>query len=130
MNMREHYLHHIDLSVGDTVYYVTGSDAVYSVTKSKVARIETRKRGLRGGFDLDYTVYVTDDGTIISQGLRGHKDELDSQQVFRTRDEAIQFIVECLNKEINLQKNVLLNAQERLVAAERVLTIYEKELYK
>lgn len=127
--MREHVLRRIDLSVGDTVYYVTGSDAVYSITKTQVVWIETRKRGLRVGFDLDYTVYVTEDGTVISQGLRGRRYELDPQQVFRTREEAVQFIIDCLNKEINLQKNVLLNAQERLAAVERVLRNYEEELH-
>ena len=128
MHCKDFYLRKINLSVGDTVYYVTGYKAMYSIKKTRVARIETRHHGLEKRFWIDYIVYITEDGTIISRDFRHKKDEISSEQVFLSKADAIQFIIDLLHQEINLQKNVLMNAQERLAAAERVLKNYEKRI--
>lgn len=72
-------------------------------------------------------MYETEDGRLISRTFfLKERDEMSANQVFRTKDEAVQFIIDCLHKEINQEKHSLLNAQERLEKAERVLKVYEK----
>ena len=51
---------------------------------------------------------------------------MSAKQVFLTKDEAVQFIIACLHKEINREKHSLHNAQEWLAKAERALKVYEK----
>ena len=127
MHCKDFYFRHLDLSVGDTVYYVTGYEAIYSIKKTRIAIKESRHQGLEKRFWIEYTVYVTEDGTIISRDFKHKMDEISSEQVYLSKAEAIQFIKDRLHQEINLQRNVLLNAQERLAAAERVLKNYEKQ---
>ena len=128
MNSRDFYLKQLDLSIGDIVYYVIGSDAAYSIKKTRIIGKKTRTRGLGiHGPKFEYAVYETEDGRLISRTSFVKKsDEMSAKQVFRTKDEAVQFIIDCLHKEINQEKHSLLNAQERLEKAERVLKVYEK----
>ena len=128
MHNKDFYLSHIDLSIGDTVYYVIGQEAVYSIKKTRIAKIDTRHKGFDARFRIDYTIYITEDGRIISRDFRHRNDELSSKQVFLSKNEAIQFIIDLLNQEINHQKFVILNAQERLAEAERVIRNYKKYL--
>jgi hypothetical protein len=126
---REFYLKHYDYSIGDTVYYVVGGDAVYSIKKSRIVGTKTRHSGFRIDNNpiFDYIVYQTEDGHLISQTIFGDKrDEMDPSFVFRTKDEAVQCVKDCLHKEIDQAKHALFDAQERLTAAERALKIYEK----
>lgn len=124
---REFFYKQLDLSVGDVVYYVIGEGAVFSIRKTRVMDIQTRYNGLGiHGIKMEYTVYITEDGHILSRSFRKKKDELDSGQVFLIKDEAVQFIKARLNKEINQARHTLLDAQERLAKAERVLKVYEK----
>ena len=129
MHSREFYLRHHDYSVGDTVYYVLGEDAVYSIKKTRIIGTKTRQSGYRIGKNpvFDYIVYQTEDGRLVSQTEFRHKnDEMNPSFVFRTKDEAVLCIKDCLHKEINIARRNLLDAQEHLSAAERVLKIYEK----
>lgn len=128
MNSRDFYLKQLDLSIGDIVYYVIGSDAAYSIRKTRIISKKTRTRGLGiHGPKFEYIVYETEDGRLISRtAFRVKDDEMSAKQVFRTKDEAVQFVIDCLHKEINQEKHSLLNAQERLARAERVLKVYEK----
>ena len=127
MNSREFYSKQLDLSIGDVVYYVIGSDSAYSIKKTKVIGKKTRTRGLGiRGPKLEYTVYETEDGRLISRSFIRERDEMGPERVFLTEDEAVQFVIECLHKEINCEKHALRNAQERLARAERVLKVYEK----
>jgi ubiquitin C-terminal hydrolase len=128
MNSRDFYLKQLDLSIGDIVYYVIGSDAAYSIKKTRIIGVKARTQGrLFHDLKIEYTVYETEDGRLISRTSFVKKsDEMSAKQVFRTKDEAVQFIIDCLHKEINQEKHSLLNAQERLARAERVLKVYEK----
>ena len=128
MNSRDFYLKQLDLSIGDIVYYVIGIDAAYSIKKTKIIGKKTRTRGLGiHGPKFEYTVYETEDGRLISRKyFLKERDEMSAKQVFLTKDEAVQFIITCLHKEINREKHSLLNAQERLTKADRVLKVYEK----
>ena len=128
MNSRDFYLKQLDLSIGDIVYYVIGDDAAYSIKKTRIIGVKARTQGrLFHDLKIEYTVYETEDGRLISRTSFVKKsDEMSAKQVFRTKDEAVQFIIDCLHKEINQEKHSLLNAQERLARAERVLKVYEK----
>ena len=129
MHSREFYLRHYDYAVGDTVYYVLGEDAAYSIRKTRIIGTRTRQSGFRIGGNpvFDYIVYQTEDGRLISQTEFRHKrDEMDPSFVFRTKEEAVQCIKNCLQEEINRARHTLLYAQARLDAAERVLKVYEK----
>ena len=128
MNSRDFYLKQLDLSVGDIVYYVMGSDAAYSIKKTRIIGKKTRtRRRLLHDLKIEYTVYETEDGRLISRSyFLKERDEMSAKQVFRTKDEAVQFIIDCLHKEINREKHSLLNAQERLAKAERALKVYER----
>ena len=128
MHSSDFYLRQLDLSIGDTVYYVIGCDAVYSIKKTRIIGKKTRTRGLGiHGPKFEYTVYETEDGRLISRDIfLKERDEMSAEQVFLTKDEAAQFIITCLHKEINRERHSLLNAQERLARAERVLKVYER----
>lgn len=126
MHGKDYFLRHLELSVGDTVYYVAGYQDTYSIKKTRIAGIDTRHKGLDRRFRIDYQIYIAEDGRIISRDFRHKKDELSSEQVFLTKDEAIQFIIDRLNREINVQKHTILYAQERLAEAERVMKNYKK----
>lgn len=96
--------------------------------KTRIVGSMKRARGIRGfPTSLDeYLVYQTEDGRLISDSFRRRKDELDASQVFLSKDDAVQYIIYCLQCEINSQKHSLLNAQQRLAQAEQVLKTYEK----
>ena len=128
MNSRDFYLKQLDLSIGDIVYYIMGSDAAYSIKKTRIIGKKTRTRGrLLHDLKIEYTVYETEDGMMISRSFfLKERDEMSAEQVFLTKDEAVQFIIDCLHKEINREKHSLLNAQERLAKAERALKVYER----
>lgn len=53
-----------------------------------------------------YTVYVTEDGHLISSLFRNKKDELDSSQVFLTRTDAVQYVIDRLQQEILREKQL------------------------
>jgi hypothetical protein len=127
MHSRDFYFRQLDLSIGDRVYYVIGQDAVYSIKKTRIVDIKTRTWGLDiRGPRIEYVVYETADGKIISRSFLAKRDEMSPSQVFLTKEGAVQFVIDCLHKEINREKHTLLNAQERLSRAERVLKVYEK----
>lgn len=127
MHDRDYYFRQFDLSIGDTVYYVIGGDAVYSIKKTKIIGEKTRTRGrLLHDLKLEYNVYETVDGRIISRSCIKERDEISPEQVFLTKDEAEQFVITCLLEEINREKHTLLAARERLARAERVLKVYKK----
>lgn len=128
MHNREFWLRHLKLNTGDIVYYVIGDDSAYSIKKTRIVGSMKRARGIRGfPTSLDeYLVYQTEDGRLISDSFRRRKDELAASQVFLSKEDAVQYIIYCLQCEINSQKHSLLNAQQRLAQAERVLKTYEK----
>ena len=128
MHSREFWLRHLKLNIGDIVYYVIGDDSAYSIKKTRIVGTKKRAHGIRGfPTSLDeYLVYQTEDGRLISESFRGRKDELDASQVFLSKEDAIQHIIYRLQCEINCRKQNLLNAQQRLAQAERVLKTYEK----
>jgi hypothetical protein len=124
---REFFYKQLDLSVGDVVYYVIGEGAVFSIRKTRVMDIQTRYNGLGiHGIKMEYTVYITEDGHILSRSFRNKKDELDSSQVFLTKVDAVQYVIDRLQREINSERHVILNAQARLSEAERALKVYQK----
>ena len=108
----------LKLNLGDTVYYVTGKDAVYSIKKTRIVGTQTRSSELRFGNNpiFDYFVYQTEDGRLLNE----------ASQVFLTKTGAVQYIIHCLHCEINTHWTNLLNAQKRMIQAERVLHMYEK----
>lgn len=127
MKCRDFYFRQLVLSIGDIVYYVTGCEATYSIKKTRIVDILTRTRGLGiHGLKMDYTVYLTEDGQVISRSFIEKRDEMSPDQVFLSKGDAVQYVKECLRKEINRERHALLNAQERLARAERALKVYEK----
>jgi len=119
----------LKLNIGDTVYYVVGEDAVYAIKKTCIVGTQTRSSGLRIGNSsvFEYTVYQTEDGKILNESsFRHKKDELPASQVFNTKADAVDYIIHCLQCEINRQWQTLLDAQKRMIQAERALHMYEK----
>ena len=127
MKCRNFYFRQLVLSIGDIVYYVTGCEATYSIKKTRIVDILTRTHGLGiHGLKMDYTVYLTEDVQVISRSFIEKRDEMSPDQVFLSKGDAVQYVKECLRKEINRERHALLNAQERLARAERALNVYEK----
>jgi len=129
MHSRDFHSKYQEFAIGDTVYCVTGGDAVYSIKKTRIIGTQTRQSGFRIGSDpvFDYRVYRTEDGRLISQTeFCSSRDELSPSSVFRTKDDAVQYIIHCLQREINSQWQALLNAQRCMIQAERVLHMFEK----
>jgi hypothetical protein len=119
----------LKLNIGDTVYYVVGEGAVYSIRKTRIVGKQTRSSGFRLGNNpvFEYIVYQTEDGKLLNESsFREQNDELSASQVFHTKAEAVDYIIHCLHSEINSQWQTLLNAQKRMIQAERVLHMYEK----
>ena len=117
----------LDLNVGDTVYYVTGHDALYSIRKTRIDRVIKRIYILSV---LDeqpkkYAVYLTEDGNLICQVEPERPDEMDPSQVFLTKEEAVLYVEFLLNKEIIRQKTIIKNAVQHLEEAVRVLKTIE-----
>ena len=117
-----------ELHRGDTVYYVIGSGAMYSIKKTTIVDIQIRRHGqvIQDQTASQYQVYLTEDGQIISQFLRETRDELSPSQVFMCRMDAIHYIMDCLRKEIKYQKQIITSAQQCMKTAQRVLKSYEK----
>ena len=118
----------LDLKVGDTVFYVMGHDALYSIRKTRIDRVIKRIYVLSV---LDeqpkkYAVYSTEDGNLICQVEPERSDEMDPSQVFLTQEEAVLYVEFLLNKEIIRQKTIIKNAVQHLEEAERVLKTIEK----
>ena len=118
----------LDLNVGDTVYYVTGHDALYSIRKTRIERVIKRIYILSV---LDeqpkkYAVYSTEDGNLICQVEPERSDEMDPSQVFLKKEEAVLYVEFLLNKEIIRQKTIIKNAEQHLEEAVRVLKTIEK----
>lgn len=129
MHSKEFYPLHHTHAIGDTVYYIIGEEAVYSIKKTRIVGKETRRSGFRIGSNpvFDNIVYRTEDGRLISQTeFTDKRDEIRPSFVFQTKNEAVQHIKDCLQKEINRARHALLDAQDRLATAERVLKVYEK----
>jgi hypothetical protein len=119
----------IQLNIGDTVYYVVGEDSVYSIKKTRIVGTQTRSGGFRLGTNpvFEYIVYQTEDGKLLNESsFRNKTDELPASQVFLTKADAVDYIIHCLHCEINAQWQTLLNAQKRMLQAERVLHMYER----
>ena len=124
MRMRQ-----LKLNIGDTVYYVVGADAVYSIKKTHIIGAQTRPSGFRIGRELvfEYTVYQTEDGKLLNgSSFCNRNDELPASQVFHSKADAVDYIIHCLHREINAHWQTLLNAQKRMIQAEKVLHMYEK----
>ena len=128
MKCREFYTKRLNLSIGDTVYYVTGNGVLNSIKKTTISGLiqRTHRLNILDNPPLTYTVYTTTDERIITQLFKERTDELDPSQVFLTKNDAIQYIINNLNQEIAYQTQILQSANQHLEEAQRVLKTYKR----
>lgn len=128
MKCREFYTKRLNLSIGDTVYYVTGNGVLNSIKKTTINGVIQRihRLNILDSPPLTYTVYTTTDERIITQLFKERTDELDPSQVFLTKNDAIQYIINNLNQEIAYQTQILQSANQHLEEAQRVLKTYKR----
>ena len=128
MKCREFYTKRLNLSIGDTVYYVTGNGVLYSIKKTTISGViqRTHRLNILDNPPLTYTVYTTTDERIITQLFKERTDELDPSQVFLTKNDAIQYIIDNLKQEIVNQTQILQSANQHLEEAQRVLKTYKR----
>lgn len=126
MKCREFYTKRLNLNIGDIVYYVTVSGGLYSIKKATINGVVQRIHRLNILDDPPptYTVYTTNDERIITQLFKERTDELDPSQVFLTKNDAIQYIIDNLKQEIFYQTLILQNAKLHLEKVQRVLKTY------
>lgn len=99
-------------SIGDVVYYVKPS--TYTIRRSRVAEIQMRRlRGLPPIETCDK--YVVENGDIIS-----------NRNVFRSMQEALQYLTEDIVSSINYERVALANSHQRINELERVLKVLQK----
>ena len=127
MKCREFYTKRLNLSIGDTVYYVTGNGVLNSIKKTTISGViqRTHRLNILDSPPLTYTVYTTTDERIITQLFKERTDELDPSQVFLTKNDAIQYIIDNLKQEIVYQTQILQSANQHLEEAQRVLKTYK-----
>lgn len=128
MKCREFYTKRLNLSIGDTVYYVTGNGVLNSIKKTTISGViqRTHRLNILDNPPLTYTVYTTTDERIITQLFKERTDELDPSQVFLTKNDAIQYIIDNLKQEIVYQTQILQSANQHLEEAQRVLKTYQR----
>lgn len=128
MKCREFYTKRLNLSIGDTVYYVTGNGVLNSIKKTTISGViqRTHRLNILDNPPLTYTVYTTTDERIITQLFKERTDELDPSQVFLTKNDAIQYIIDNLKQEIVNQTQILQSAKQHLEEAQRVLKTYQR----
>lgn len=128
MKCREFYTKRLNLSIGDTVYYVTGNGVLNSIKKTTISGViqRTHRLNILDNPPLTYTVYTTTDERIITQLFKERTDELDPSQVFLTKNDAIQYIIDNLKQEIVNQTQILQSANQHLEEAQRVLKTYKR----
>ena len=128
MKCREFYTKRLNLSIGDTVYYVTGNGVLNSIKKTTISGViqRTHRLNILDNPPLTYTVYTTTDERIIPQLFKERTDELDPSQVFLTKNDAIQYIIDNLKQEIVYQTQILQSANQHLEEAQRVLKTYQR----
>ena len=128
MKCREFYTKRLNLSIGDTVYYVTGNGVLNSIKKTTISGViqRTHRLNILDNPPLTYTVYTTTDERIITQLFKERTDELDPSQVFLTKNDAIQYIIDNLKQEIVNQTQILQSANQHLEEAQRVLKTYQR----
>lgn len=128
MKCREFYTKRLNLSIGDTVYYVTGNGVLNSIKKTTISGViqRTHRLNILDNPPLTYTVYTTTDERIITQLFKERTDELDSSQVFLTKNDAIQYIIDNLKQEIVYQTQILQSANQHLEEVQRVLKTYQR----
>lgn len=128
MKCREFYTKRLNLSIGDTVYYVTGNGVLNSIKKTTISGLiqRTHRLNILDNPPLTYTVYTTTDERIITQLFKERTDELDPSQVFLTKNDAIQYIIDNLKQEIVYQTQILQRANQHLEEAQRVLKTYQR----
>jgi len=128
MKCREFYTKRLNLNIGDTVYYVTGNGVLNSIKKTTISGViqRTHRLNILDNPPLTYTVYTTTDERIITQLFKERTDELDPSQVFLTKNDAIQYIIDNLKQEIVYQTQILQSANQHLEEAQRVLKTYQR----
>ena len=103
------------MSSGDTVYYISPSSR-YTVKRSRIADI---KMGKLSG--IPFMIEIVD-RVVMANG-----DMVDDGLVFRSKEAAINSLIEDVVSNINNEKIALANCQHRIGELERILKILEKQ---
>lgn len=130
--LSELYASHLDLSVGDTIFYAAGEDNRFTVKKTRVTAIEERSYSLVCcPFPFEYKVYLTDDGTVICQTeIRHQQDEIEASRVYLTKQDVVKYIIRHLGFEVRRQRQAVLDARARLAETQRLLATWKSQATK
>ena len=108
----------IRINKGDTIYYIAHKDGTYAIHKTRIEEKSIqRHNGFHSGIDI--IIYRCEDGYSFDTT------RLDLP-VFSTRAQAVDYIVEQLNADIQLAEVSLRNAQEHLSRLQRTIKVYQK----
>ena len=111
-------IHNNSILIGDIIYYVIRYDGVYTIHKSRVAGRTIRRFSGFNSFFNHYVYHCED----------GHQFETlnPSLPVFKTKEQAVEYVVKELQQDINGAEISLRNAQEHLEKLHRSLNVYQK----
>lgn len=108
----------IIINIGDIIYYVSSKNGIYAIHKTSIVEKEVqRNNGFHTG--ISTSAYRCEDGYTFDTSRL-------FLPVFSTRAQAIDYIVEQLNADIQLAEVSLRNAQEHLSKLQRSLKVYQK----
>ena len=113
-------IHNKNIHIGDIIFYVTSKDGSYTIHKSRIVERTLEKHdGFRAFFDTYY--YHCEDGHTF--------DTLDLfLPVFGNKTDAVEYVIDQLQRDINGAEVSLRNAQEHLDRLHRSLNVYQKQL--
>lgn len=107
-----------NINEGDLVYYVSFNNGTYAIHKTRIEeKTVQRNNGFHTG--ISSSVYRCEDGYTFDTSRL-------FLPVFTTRAQAIDYIVEQLNADIQLAEVSLRNAQEHLSRLQRTIKVYQK----
>ena len=111
---------HKTFNIGDAVYYVATRGEFYSIHKSTIIEVNEVANGGMGS--LTKRTYHCQDGYIIDSTHL-------AQPVFKTKDDAVSYIINELQNAISSEQTIICNAQSRIDNLNRSLTLYKKQVY-
>lgn len=110
-------LHNRNILVGDIIYYVVPQDDSYVIHKTRIKEKNARSRKVFSKFET-YS-YLCEDGYRFDTFRL-------TLPIFGTMAQAVEYVVNQLQNDINRTEVSLRNAQEQLNRLHRSLIVYQK----
>lgn len=106
------------INLGEIIYHVSFTVSTYAIHKTRIKeKAIQRHNGFHTG--ISTRIYRCEDGYTFDTTLI-------DLPVFQSRSQAVDYIVEQLNADIQLAEVSLRNAQEHLSRLQRTIKVYQK----